>query len=219
MFSSTKLDKIFGIDDLKESEDDTKTSETFKILEQLGVKEVYVEPENVNLMASDAGIPDDDIANELNNTVEADLEEMTTELSKHKPKQMSSVELVYEELNELIRIAKKILKAAEYLVDTSPDGESISGTASLINAVRNVIKEFTDLHRDSIKYEKMKELERFKVELKKELMEHKRALDSNKNSAVDVPLVEYSQEELVKTILKMQKEAAAQNLTNSPSAP
>ena len=226
MFQSGKLDKIFGIDELKETENSESSSDTFKLLEQLGVKEFYVEDKTKsNLMGESTPIVEEDAEIDQISTFEPN--EISTELQSHPKKGLESPDMIYNELSELIIISKKLLKNAEYMLETNPDGESLSGAASLINAVRNVIKEFTNLYRDNIKYEKMKEIEKYKNDLKKELMEHKKNMSENGIGDKDVPMLEYSQEELVKQILKDQQLEKSQqpqlpepqNLTNSPSSP
>ena len=71
--------------------------------------------------------------------------------------------VIYTRLNSLIETGDNLLKTTQYLVNSTPDPENISSAASLISSVRDVIHEFTVIHRDKLKFDQQMELERYKA--------------------------------------------------------
>ena len=116
-------------------------------------------------------------------------------------KDLKDVDGIYHELKSLIDTSKEILQTAKYLIDTDPKGDAINGVASLINAVRGVVGEFTVLYRDNIRYTKQKELEEYKFECKKDIIKYKKDIDNMKDVTETIPLTEFSQERVIKDIL------------------
>jgi hypothetical protein len=118
-----------------------------------------------------------------------------TKVKLHKNGQVDINE-VYKQLGGLVDTGKKILTAAEFLVDSSGDAESIAGSASLINAIKDTIKEFNRLYLDDMKFQRQFELEKMKQAHKKELLEMK--LQKKDKKTIDCEdLVEFNQEKIV----------------------
>lgn len=143
---------------------------------------------------------------EENKSVE---EKSSTDLTVSNPAELQVAidpNIVYGKLNNLVDTGDKLLKTAQYLIDAAPDADNIASTASLITSVKDVIKEFTVLHRDKMRFEQQKELERFKAEQKEKLLR----LRINSDKAVTQPgegpidVVEFSQEAIIEKLAEME---------------
>ena len=107
---------------------------------------------------------------------------------------------IYNELNNILATGDKILRASEYLVTSTPDPDNIASAASLISSLKDVMKEFTVLYRDEIKFKRQMQLENFKAQKKKELVLLKMSEKEN-NDLNDEEMIEFSQESIVRSLL------------------
>ena len=83
-----------------------------------------------------------------------------------------NVDKVYSELSELIALGSNVLKSAKYAVDMDPTAEGVlAGTASMMNAVKDTVKEFTKIHLQNIKFQQQVELEKIKQKGREKLIE------------------------------------------------
>jgi len=123
---------------------------------------------------------------------------------------------VYEELSSLISAGKQIVNNLSY-VDINAEG-ALSGIASVLASVRQMLNDFNKIHQDHLKFIRQKDLEQMKINAKREAMERKHQMDLEKikllkgdvADAVDIdgrPKVAYSQQELVKLISESTAEA------------
>ncbi len=124
------------------------------------------------------------------------------------PRGLTSIEDVHNELNDLIQVSKDMLQQGKYLMDVDPNSETIAAAATLVNSVRNVLNEFTTLYRDELKHQRAKEIEDYKTEKKKELMQYRKQLDAN-GDGDDTKTVEYSQEALIDALSRIPPASAA----------
>jgi len=115
-----------------------------------------------------------------------------------------TIEGVYSKLNELTEISTSILNMAKYIVESSPDGEQIAGVSSLINSVKGCLKEFTQIHRDKIQFDRKKELEELKFQNKIKYAEIQQKIKSNDIDPSIEDLVSYSQEDIIRQAIKIE---------------
>ncbi len=111
--------------------------------------------------------------------------------------------VIYSRLNKLIETGDNLLQTTQYLINTSPDAENISSAASLISSIRDVVHEFTTIHRDRLKFEQQLTLEKFKAQEKEKLL--KMRLENNsstENHSDSTEMLEYSQESIIDHIIK-----------------
>lgn len=87
-------------------------------------------------------------------------------------------ELIYNELARLISEGNVVVKNLKY-VDPNAEG-TLSGMASVLSAVRQMIADFVKIHSDYIKHKQKMELEQFKEASRLRLMEKKYELDMKK---------------------------------------
>jgi hypothetical protein len=94
-----------------------------------------------------------------------------------------------------------MLKTAQYALEMDPLAEGgASGAASVLNAVKDVTKEFTKIHFQNLKHMQSIELERIKQENRERLLQIK--LEAMKGTMKQAEqLVPYCQEDVVKMIL------------------
>ena len=134
------------------------------------------------------------------------VENSSTDLSVSSPQEISvDPSTIYKRLNGLIETGDNLLKTTQYLVNSTPDPENIASAASLIGSVRDVIHEFTVIHRDKLKFDQQMELERYKASEKEKLL--KMRLDQTTKTeptTSDVEMVEFSQEQIINSILKQE---------------
>lgn len=150
-----------------------------------------------------------------------DINQLMTDLEIESVEEVSSTDLsipikqeitvdpetIYNKLNGLINTGDKILKTAEYFVTSAPDSENISSAASLISSVRDVIHEFTIVHRDKLKFDQQMKIEEFKAQQKKELFLLKQQMnDKPSNQSNEIEMMEYSQESIIDALLAKESE-------------
>jgi len=107
------------------------------------------------------------------------------------------VKRVYNELEGLISLGNGILKNAKYAVEMDPTAEGVlGGAASMINAVKDTVKEFSKIHLQNLKFEQQVQLENLKQAGREKLV-------ALKNTEEDVPenLIPFSQEDIIKEII------------------
>ena len=109
---------------------------------------------------------------------------------------------VYTELAGLVGAEKEILNLAKYAVESDPTTEGLlSGISSLTNSIKDTLGMFLKLHNQNIKHQQQLELERYKHECRKELV-NMRAVNVPPSRGEDSDLVPFSQEEIVKYLNK-----------------
>lgn len=109
------------------------------------------------------------------------------------------VERVYGELSTLISTGNEIIKNAKYAVDMDPTAEGVlAGTASMMNSVKDTIKEFTKIHLQNIKFEQQMQLEKVKQEGREKLVEL-RKIDADVEDLTH--LVPFNQEDIIRDII------------------
>lgn len=118
--------------------------------------------------------------------------------------QAVDVNRVYGELEGLINIGNDILKNAQYAVEMDPTAEGVlGGAASMLNAVKDTVKEFTKVHLQNLKFQQQMELEKLKQQGREKLVEMRHGEDDEENTH----LVPFNQEEIIKGIVDQEKKA------------
>jgi hypothetical protein len=120
---------------------------------------------------------------------------------------------VEDELQALLKQANGMLKGAQYLINTSPNAESIAAAAALITSITNLISEFNKTVLQAKRFSQIKDLEILKNKLKQENMHYKSELEKlnkplGKGNTFNVQnnnYIAYKQEDVVKTIIQQQK--------------
>lgn len=125
---------------------------------------------------------------------------------------------VYEELSSLISAGKQIVNNLSY-VDINAEG-ALSGIASVLASVRQMLNDFNKIHQDHLKFIRQKEIEQMKIDAKFKAMERKHQMDMEKIRLVkgeietddsgNNPKLNYSQQDLVKMIAEANAEAKSE---------
>ncbi|HPM74236.1 MAG TPA: hypothetical protein PLA71_00775 [Saccharofermentans sp.] len=114
---------------------------------------------------------------------------------------LNTLEGVYTQMAELAKTGNELLETAKYSLESQPDNaEAIAGVASLLNSVKDTLKEFSKVYLMKVRFDQQKELENLKTENKKKLLEHKISVDSESGSNTTKDLIPYSQEQLIKLL-------------------
>ena len=146
----------------------------------------------------------DKVLSDLNVENINSVEQPSTELSVPDKNEVSiNPDAIYDRLNKLIETGDTLLKTTQYLIQSSPDADNISSAASLISSIRDVVHEFTVIHRDKLKFDQQLQLEQYKAAQKEKLL--KMRLSNNTSSSEQpnpVDMMEYSQENIINQILK-----------------
>jgi hypothetical protein len=109
------------------------------------------------------------------------------------------VKRVYNELENLISLGNGILKNAKYAVEMDPTAEGVlAGTASMMNAVKDTVKEFTKIHLQNLKFEQQVQLEKLKQNGREKIVE----LRKTDNEEEYENLVPFNQEDIIKEIME-----------------
>lgn len=121
---------------------------------------------------------------------------------------------IYSELAKLVQNGNNILSTVKYMIETTPDAEMVNSAANLMNSIRDTLKEFSKLHVAKIRHEQIKEIERIRINSKKEMLQLKideaRKLIMAKNNkqlgpSNSMELVPFSQESIIKSIVDSEK--------------
>lgn len=112
-----------------------------------------------------------------------------------------NTENIYSQISQLVDTGNRMLKTAQYALEMDPLAEGgASGAAAVLNAVKDVTKEFTKIHFQNLKHMQSIELERIKQENREKLLKIKlEAMNGTMKQAEQ--LVPYCQEDVVKMIL------------------
>lgn len=115
---------------------------------------------------------------------------------------------MFAALEDVLQMSIDLLLAAKQAVQAMPDGESLSGFASLVNSINSTFAEFSSMYKDQIKYSNAYNLEMVKFNNKKKLEEYKHklkqqpAIDIDNNGEKTVP---FNTWDIVKTITDHEK--------------
>lgn len=147
------------------------------------------------------------VSNDLPESVSNTIASNTSLLDNRQPVQIHNAEDIYRELSNLINVSYELLHLAQYALQTNPEGEGvITGISSLVNSIRDLLREFIKVQATSIKFEQMKEMERLKTECKKELLAMKiNAAGGPVTNGATIPMYEYNQEKIISSILEKEK--------------
>jgi hypothetical protein len=102
---------------------------------------------------------------------------------------------VYQQLSELVSLGNQFLKTAQYAFDCDPTAEgAAAGTASLLNSVTDVTKEFAKIHLMNLKHAQSMELENHRQRNREALLKLKQGGMKQVEE-----LVPYCQEDVIKS--------------------
>ena len=119
---------------------------------------------------------------------------------------IADAEKIYSEMAKLVESGNKILRAAEYAVEADPSAEGVlAGAASVLNAVKETVGQFTKLHSQHLRHKQQIELENLKQKNRMEIMKSRMSMESldpmqgniNQTTASLVPC---TQEEIVRLL-------------------
>lgn len=175
------------------------------ILDKDKLNSIFNLPDNMKV-TEDLELDDD------MNVIDIDAQKIESTMSSSK-KKIECDQDIYDRLNELIQSGNELFDSVKMIIQDNPDGEMLSGASSLINSIKDIMKEFTKLHNMKMKFEQQKELEMIKARLKQDqillksqetqkLIAKKLNMGSGSgtldNSPVD--MVSYCQEEVIKAL-------------------
>lgn len=110
---------------------------------------------------------------------------------------------VYEEYAELIKMGKGVFQQVQYIMAAAPpDGEVIASAASMITSIKDVLREFSKLHTESVKYQRTVEMEKLKQENREKLLQLRHDLQF-KEEAIDAETVPFNQEQCMRMLQEM----------------
>jgi len=114
------------------------------------------------------------------------------------------IEKIYGELDSLVKTGGKVLNAAQYLVETTPESENIASTAMLLSSIKDIVREFTRLYHDKIRFDRQKELEVLKIKGREKLIKLRHNLEGGTPIGTTEDVVGYNQEEMIKKIIELE---------------
>lgn len=82
----------------------------------------------------------------------------------------------YNKIEDTLTSALEILDTAKLFINSTPDAEAFSATASLISSVQGLFQEFTDIWKRQIEWRNAINMENLKFQHKLKLEDHKHEL-------------------------------------------
>ena len=73
-----------------------------------------------------------------------------------------NVSEMYAELNKLMDVGKRAMASASYILESTGDAESISGVATMLTSLKQILGEYNKIHLMNLKFEQQKEFEQIK---------------------------------------------------------
>lgn len=124
-----------------------------------------------------------------------------------QPQQNTNVDSVYSELKKLVESGNSVMDSLKYVILSNPEPELVASMASLINVIKDTLKEFTKIHLQNIKHQQQKEIEEIKIKAKKEMLqlkidETKKLLQNKNGEQNNTNLLAYTQEHVINALNK-----------------
>lgn len=94
-----------------------------------------------------------------------------------------SFDYVYKKIGQLIDTGNATMQLLQSIDPDVTNPATLGATASLMNSIKGCISEFTKIHHQYIKFQHMVELEKIKLENKKEFTKYKKDLIEGKLSS------------------------------------
>lgn len=122
---------------------------------------------------------------------------------------------IMEEMLTMLKEIKEVIGVAKFLLDSSPDTETISSAAKLFTSASQLMKELNKGILDSKKQRFTERLEKIKIKARAELVERKAELEANKlpnvaeGGTLNITqnnMVAFSPEEVVRNMVVAQKD-------------
>jgi hypothetical protein len=112
-----------------------------------------------------------------------------------------------KQLKDLMVNANNVMSAANYLISSTPDAESIAAAASLLSSINGIISEFRKSNQMRKRFEYQKRLEEIKIEARERMFEKKIEADKEKikigdGNTINIQnnMIPFSQEKIVEII-------------------
>lgn len=125
---------------------------------------------------------------------------------------------IMNEMLLMLKEIKEIIGVAKFLLDTSPDNETIASAAKLFTSASQLMKELNKGVLDAKKQRFTERLEKIKIKARRELVERKAELESNRlpdlgdGATLNITqnnnnMVNFSQEDVIRKMLSIKKES------------
>jgi hypothetical protein len=118
-----------------------------------------------------------------------------------------SYDYVYKKIGQLIDTGNASLQMLQSIDPDVTNPATLGATASLLNSIRGCISEFTKIHQQYIRFQQTLQLEKIKLENRKEIIKYRRAVNNGQLESDIAPteLIETSSTDIM-NYLAFQKE-------------
>jgi hypothetical protein len=109
-------------------------------------------------------------------------------------------EAVFGELQQLIRSGNNMLSTVEHVISSEPDNpELYQGASSLLNSIKDTMKEFTKVYMEDKRHHNKMELEMLKITARENLVKQKFALGAidAEGKTLDDGKIPFNQEAII----------------------
>ena len=138
-------------------------------------------------------------------------------------KAQAQEEYIDKELKRLLDTANNLMDAAKFVVEQTPDPETVTAASNMISSIGHIITEFNKMVLMKEKYKEQTKLEKLKINARNRLAEFRAATqkqqiamgEGNTFNIQNNNLVATSQEDTVKEILSQEKQLEAHDLEGS----
>ncbi len=128
-----------------------------------------------------------------------------TELGASFNQHFNPVEM-YSSIEDVMKHSVDLMIAEKQMISSMPDGEGLSGFASLISSINSTFSEFSAIYKDQIRYNNAYNLEMLKFENKKKLEEFKHNLKQTAPFELeDAPKVSFNTHDIINQVVKAEQ--------------
>lgn len=114
-----------------------------------------------------------------------------------------SYDYVYKKIGELIDTGNASLQMLQSIDPDVTNPATLGATASLLNSIRGCISEFTKIHQQYIRFQQTLQLEKIKLENRKEIIKYRKAINNGQvdDNISSTELIESSSSDIMNYIM------------------
>jgi len=161
------------------------------------------------------------ISTESDNKEDIDMKSISSsdedEVASEEKVTKEDLSTAYNELNNLIKNGNELFNNVKLIISTNdnPNPDLVNGAAHILDSIKESTKEFTKIYMAQLKHNQTIEIEKMRIEAKKEMLAFKineakklmllKNKESGEGEGDNIPLQPYCQETVIEGIIKANK--------------